>query len=349
VQTLKLETLFTRGEFGRQYAIYGSLTEPGALPTARVMIWPTYWVWYPGLILMICLLPLYFPDGRLVSERWRWVSGLAAVFCVRATGLAMVRSGGNEAPGIPNPLGVEGLVDGAGSLPTVFGILLPAGWLVFGIVAATSLIVRFGRSRGEERQQLEWFVYALVICVLVNAVGQAFLDDLLTTGVREILFVGTFENLWVAIAVAILRYRLYDIDLIINRTLAYGSLTAALVAVYFGGIVVSQRLFVVLTGERSTLAVVASTLLIAALFNPLRRRIQSLVDRRFYRSKYDVRKTLEAFNSRLREETDIDALSSDVVGVARKTMQPAHVSLWLRPDAEPEASSTAFTQPGQNK
>ena len=158
---------------------------------------------------------------------------------------------------------------------------------------------------GEERQQLKWFVYALVICVLVNAVGQAFLNDLLTTGVREILFVGTFESLWVAIAVAILRYRLYDKDLIINRTLAYGSLTVALVAVYFGGIVVSQRLFVVLTGERSTLAVVASTLLIAALFNPLRRRIQSLVDRSFYRSKYDVRTTLGAFNSRLREETDI--------------------------------------------
>ena len=146
-----------------------------------------------------------------------------------------------------------------------------------------------------------------------------------------------------------MRFRLYDIDVIINRTLAYGSLTAALVAVYFGGTVVMQRLSVVLTGEKSTLAVVASTLLIAALFSPLRRRIQSLVDRRFYRSKYDVRKTLEAFNSRLREETDIDALSSDVVGVARKTVQPAHVYLWLRPDAEPEASSAAFTQPGQNR
>ena len=190
-------------------------------------------------------------------------------------------------------------------MSTVFGILLPASWAILSISAAASLVVRFWRSRGEERQQLKWFVYALVICVLVNAVGQAFLNDLLTTGVREILFVGTFESLWVAIAVAILRYRLYDKDLIINRTLAYGSLTVALVAVYFGGIVVSQRLFVVLTGERSTLAVVASTLLIAALFNPLRRRIQSLVDRSFYRSKYDVRTTLGAFNSRLREETDI--------------------------------------------
>jgi hypothetical protein len=126
------------------------------------------------------------------------------------------------------------------------------------------------------------------------------------------------------------RYRLYEIDLIINRTLVYGSLTSTLVALYFGGIVVLQRLFVFLTGQQSTLAVVASTLLIAAWFTPLRRRIQSFIDRRFYRRKYDARKTLEAFSAQLREETDLDALSGDLVGVVRETMQPAHVSLWLR-------------------
>jgi hypothetical protein len=130
-----------------------------------------------------------------------------------------------------------------------------------------------------------------------------------------------------------LRYRLYDIDIIINRTLVYGSLTAILVTLYFAGIVVLQRVFVLLTGQKSTIAVVASTLVIAALFNPLRRHIQSFIDRRFYRRKYDTRKTLETFSAQLRNETDLEALSDDLVGVVRETMQPAHVSLWLRSDA----------------
>jgi hypothetical protein len=136
----------------------------------------------------------------------------------------------------------------------------------------------------------------------------------------------------ISIGIAMVRYRLYDIDFVINRTLVYGALTVVLVAVYFGGIVVLQRIFVALTGQKSTLAVVASTLVIAALFNPLRRRIQSFIDRRFYRRKYDARKTLESFSAKLRDETDLDALSDDLVGVVRETMQPAHVSLWLRPD-----------------
>jgi hypothetical protein len=142
----------------------------------------------------------------------------------------------------------------------------------------------------------------------------------------------SFAGIPVAVGIAVLRYRLYDIEVIINRTLVYGSLTATLVALYFGGIVVLQRVFVLLTGQQSTLAVVASTLAIAALFNPLRRRMQSFVDRRFYRRKYDARKTLEAFSVKLRDETNLDALSQDLVGVVRESMQPAHVSLWLRPE-----------------
>ena len=137
-----------------------------------------------------------------------------------------------------------------------------------------------------------------------------------------------------------LKYRLYDIEIIINRALVYGPLTATLVALYFGGIVVLQRLFVLLTGQQSTLAVVASTLLIAALFNPLRRRIQSFIDRRFYRRKYDAAKTLEAFSVKLRDETDLDALNDDLVGVVRETMQPAHVSVWLRPETASKEQQT---------
>ena len=142
----------------------------------------------------------------------------------------------------------------------------------------------------------------------------------------------SYAGVPIAVGFAVLKYRLYDIDIIINRTLVYGSLTAMLIGVYFGGIVVLQWLFIVITGEKSTLAVVASTLVIAALFNPLRRRIQSFIDRGFYRKMYDARKTLERFSAKLRDETDLDALNDDLVGVVRETMQPQHVTLWLRLD-----------------
>jgi len=197
-------------------------------------------------------------------------------------------------------------------------------------LSALSLIVRYRRAGGVERQQLRWLAGAAVLVGVYIVGGLIGLDRLLGEGAWNLLNAATNTGLYAAVGIAILRYRLYEIDIIINRALVYGSLTVTLVALYFGGIVVLQRVLVLLTGQQSTLAVVASTLLIAALFTPLRRAIQSFIDRRFYRSKYDARKTLEAFSAKLRDETDLDALSDDLVSVVRETMQPAHVSLWLQ-------------------
>jgi hypothetical protein len=206
---------------------------------------------------------------------------------------------------------------------------------VAGLGAVVSLFVRFRRAREDERQQIKWFVSAAALTLVwITVFGQS------TRGLPEAIvalsFLLVIPSIPLATGIAILRYRLYDIDRIINRTLVYGALTATLVALYFGGIVVLQRVFVLLTGQQSTLAVVASTLLIAALFTPLRRRIQGFIDRRFYRRKYDARKTLEAFSTKLKNETDLEALNNDLVGVVRETMQPAHVSLWLRPETAPK-------------
>ena len=209
------------------------------------------------------------------------------------------------------------------------------------LVTALSLLVRLNHATGVERQQIKWPAYVVSVAVMggiLSYVGNSGVADVgwvRTAGIAFML-VG-FVGVPIAMGIAILKHRLYDIDLLINRTLVYGSLTAMLVALYFVGIVVLQWAFVLLTGQRSTLAVVASTLAIAALFTPLRRRIQSFIDRRFYRRKYDARTTLEAFSAQLRDETDLEALSDDLVGVVRQTMQPAHVSLWLRPDRGPEA------------
>jgi hypothetical protein len=203
------------------------------------------------------------------------------------------------------------------------------------VAVAFSVFARLRRAVGVERQQIKWFAYAAAIfamAILLNVVTLAIDVPRWIEGANLVIFPLAGTTVPIALGIAILRYHLYDIDLLINRTLVYGSLTATLIATYFGGIVVLQRLFVVLTGERSTLAVVASTLLIAALFNPLRRRTQSFVDRRFYRRKYDAAKTLAAFSARLRDETDLDALSDNMVGVAAATVQPEHASLWLRPE-----------------
>ena len=323
-------------EFTSHYAIYGVLTEPGSLPAARVMAWPPYWLPVPGMMLIFVFLPLYFPDGRLPSRRWRPVAWLAVfATAILAVGLGTL-PGDQETPGIPNPLGVEAL-----HLPGAAGdAVLPTLWLGVGIISVTSLVVRFRRSRGEERQQIKWVAYAAVLAISLMSLG-IFLEgvfgweeefDLVFTVLAPVVF----GIQWVAIAIAILRHRLYDIDLLINRTLVYGVLTVMLGLIYLGSVVGMQALFHALTGQESQLAVVASTLIIAALFNPLRSRVQTFIDRRFYRSKYDAAKTLAAFNARLRNETDLDSLSEGLVGVVRETMQPEHVLLWLRPALQPD-------------
>jgi hypothetical protein len=210
------------------------------------------------------------------------------------------------------------------------------------LASALSLVLRYRRSGGEEREQIKWIAFAASVVgllYLIAMVGSLTYSGPwgaagtpLWLGLLQQAALASFTAVPIAVGLAVLKYRLYDIDVLINRTLVYGSLTATLVVLYFGGIVVLQRFFVALTGEKSTLAVVASTLVIAALFNPLRRRIQSFIDRRFYRRKYDAAKTLEAFSKKLRDETDLDALNNELVGVVRETMQPAHVSLWLRPE-----------------
>src|SRR5919107_1610538 len=274
---------------GGTYATYVMVTrgQPDAL--AVIGAWAGSWYWYVLIALAVIYLPLLFPDGRLPSRRWLPVAVVPGIGTLSIVVLgALVDTLFVEGAGkIDNPIGIEGLAF-AEDLP-VFGLL--NGLLIVGLVgAAASVVVRFRRSRGAERQQMKWFVYTAALILLAPVVDR--LPDVVNGVWLSLVLIATST----AIGIAVLRYRLYDIDIVINRTLVYGSLTVTLVVLYFGGIVVLQRIFVVLTGERSTLAVVASTLLIAALFTPLRRRIQSFIDRRFYRRKYDARKTLEAFS-----------------------------------------------------
>jgi hypothetical protein len=279
---------------------------------------------------MLPLLLLLFPTGRLPSHRWRFVAWAVAV--CGATGIVLYPFRPAEDVMVPvaNPLGVEGPV---GEALSIFVTVLYLIIVFAAVPCALSLVFRYRRAGGVERQQLKWFAYAAVLFVGTN-VSQFFYEPPYTW--EALVEVVTIVGLYIAVGIAILKYRLYDIDIIINRTLVYGSLTLTLALVYAGSVVGLQGAFRALSGQESTLAVVASTLAIAALFGPLRRRVQVLVDRRFYRNKYDARRTLEAFSSKLRDETDLEALSDDLKGAVRDTMQPVHVSLWLRPETASE-------------
>ncbi len=318
------------GEFTLEYGVYALITDPGALPAGVWAAWFGAWARGLGWFLLVSFLLLLFPTGRLPSPRWRpllWGTAGSVVLFTLASWLSP-ETNDLRLTSVRNPLGLESEI--MGLLYELFNYTFP----VLIVASGAAVIVRFRRSRGDERQQLKWFVYAVGVMIVVFVIWFSFaLTGLVPAS--SLMYELPLIGLPVATGIAILKYRLYDIDFIVNRTLVYGSLTLVLALMYFGGIVLLQRLFVALTGQQSTLAVVASTLLIAAMFNPLRRRIQSFIDRRFYRNKYDARNTLEAFSAQLREETDLDALSGDLVGVVKETMQPAHVSLWLRPDEAP--------------
>jgi hypothetical protein len=312
--------------FAGEYAVYALLARSEPLPGGQAMLWLQSWFWmlFVGLTVFLLLL---FPNGRLPSGRWRpfaWSS--VAIISVGVIYSSVISPDVRpDAP--PNP--IQQLV------------------LLLGLVAAASVVVGRRNARGIERQQIKWLLYAGAIS-FAGPMFQITVSYVLRLEGSWALWVGNLLvgigglGIPIAIGVAILRYRLYEIDIVINRTLVYGSLTALLALVYFGGVATTQALFRALTGQEQQpqLAIVVSTLVIAALFNPLRSHIQSFIDRRFYRRKYDAAKTLEAFSAKLRDETDLDALSGDLVGVVRETMQPAHVSLWLRPETAAKGQQT---------
>jgi hypothetical protein len=286
------------------------------------------------VFIALCLLFLLFPDGRPASPRWRlvvWAVINVAVGAIFATALEPGRLDAHLS--LENPLSMgKPFGDIARLVKDVTNIVA----IPIFLVSLASVVVRLQRSRGRERLQVKWVTYAAVLTTISFATSS--LVGLLPSGqtAADVFFlVGVvgFTSIPVAAGIAILRYRLYDIDLIINRTLVYGSLSAMLALVYIGSVVGLQSFFWTITGHESTLAVVASTLAIAALFGPLRHQVQGVVDRRFYRRKYDAAKTLTAFSARLRNETDLDALAEDLVGVAREAMLPEHTSLWLCPVA----------------
>ena len=298
---------------------------PGRAAVAGPTSWGTN-VWFS---LGIIVLPLLFPDGRLPSSRWRPVLCLAFLDLALSVSSAMLKPGPLElqqSSGIDNPLGVEG-----GLSKTLSDIEVPLGVTAL-ILAGASVVVRFRRSRGLERQQLKWFALVGVSTAVCLAVAIFFGTILADHRYNVIAVTGWLTGLAllgiglpIATGFAILRHRLYDVDVVIRRTLVYGALTATLGALYLGLV-----LLIGLAVGRSNLAIAISTLAVAALARPVRARIQAGVDQRFYRRRYDAARTLEAFGTRLRDELDLETLAGDLRGVVRDTVQPAHVSVWLR-------------------
>jgi hypothetical protein len=315
------------------YAAFAIIVEPH-LPGGVASAWVSSWVYFPALLGVTPLLFLLFPDGRPVSRRWGYVIPLTAVgLACQVAGVALAPGGLHDSPvpQVQNPFGVE--VDGLAAGIEITGLILGVASV---LLATSSLILRWREARGDERQQLKWFAWAaglLASLPFTGALVSVATDD--GWGADDYLFATlalpvVLATVPVAAGVAILRYRLYDIDVIINRTLVYGALTITLGSSYLGSVLLLRLALSPLTGQ-SDVAVAGSTLAVAALFRPVRARIQTLVDRRFYRQRYDAARTLSDFTARLRHELDLDAVGTDLRTAAHKTMNPSHISLWLRP------------------
>jgi hypothetical protein len=309
-----------------EYTQYAYVTRPGALPGAIVAAWVGGWGAFPLFGLTFTFTLLLFPTGRLLSPRWRPIAWLAGIDLAAITVLAALQptlAVGHEGRAIANPIGIGGLPHPERGLA---GAVLIGLFTVAALAGCASLVLRFRRSRGVERQQLKWFTYAAALMVLSWVVGA-----LLLPAAGDLIAAITIALLPVAAGIAILRYRLYDIDRLINRTLVYGLLTALLAAVYAGAVLVLGQVFGGVGRDPPSWAVAGATLAVAAVFQPARRRIQAAVDRRFNRRKYDMAKTVETFSARLRDQVDLDTLSAELLAVVDQTMQPTRTSLWLRP------------------
>jgi|Tabmets5t2r1_1033131.scaffolds.fasta_scaffold29420_2 hypothetical protein len=308
---------FTLSGLTESYAVYTLFADPGGLlGGGETMAWVSVWVWVLGGVPLLILFPLLFPNGTLLSPRWRPVVWVAiAALVTLAVGIAFAPGPFDDFPEVENPYGVGGAAGDA------FSAMQGLGWLLLIlslIAAATSLVLRFRRSRGVERLQLKWVAAASVVLVACFLLWEVW-EGMAPLGIVAMV---------VAAGIAILRHRLYDIDVVINRTLVYGALTATLAGTYAGVVLLLQLVL----SPGSDLAIAGSTLAVAALFRPARARIQAVVDRRFYRHKYDAQRTLEGFAGQLRDEVELDSLSAALRKVVAETMQPAHVSLWLRAD-----------------
>jgi hypothetical protein len=315
-------------QFAGQYAYYTLVTRPGSLPWGQAMLWLAGWPNNAGYGLVVFLL-LLFPTGRLLSPRWRPVAGFAtAVYVANVVGYAFAPGPQVFGP-LANPLGIEAFAD----LALIAQAVATALGLLAAVAAVASLVLRLRRARGVERLQLKWFCYAAALFPVAVVVAIVF-PSLGSTRIDGLIVSSALLALPVSIGIAVLRYRLYDIDRLINRTLVYGLLTALLAVVYAGTVLVLGQLFGGVAGNPPSWAVAGATLAVAALFQPARGRIQAVVDRRFNRRTYNATLTVEAFSARLRDAVDLDMLSVELLAVVEQTMQPTQASLWLRPGTQ---------------